>query len=107
MQRDLVRDEPLRLAQPVWEQLDNFHHHQPPRELGAKSYFCAPYHAWEKGLVENHNGLLRQYYPYISPSTLPIRKPIGPVMINLKMKNIILRKAILTTTIVVLLLGGR
>ena len=33
------------------------------RELGAKSYFCAPYHAWEKGLVENHNGLLRQYYP--------------------------------------------
>ena len=32
-------------------------------ELGAKSYFCAPYHAWEKGLVENHNGLLRQYYP--------------------------------------------
>ena len=23
---------------------------------------CAPYHAWEKGLVENHNGLLRQYY---------------------------------------------
>ncbi len=32
------------------------------RKLGAKSYFCAPYHAWEKGLVENHNGLLRQYY---------------------------------------------
>jgi IS30 family transposase len=33
------------------------------RELGAKGYFCAPYHSWEKGLVENHNGLLRQYYP--------------------------------------------
>jgi len=32
------------------------------RELESKSYFCAPYHSWEKGLVENHNGLLRQYF---------------------------------------------
>lgn len=32
------------------------------RELGCRSFFCAPYHSWEKGLVENHNGLLRQYY---------------------------------------------
>ena len=32
------------------------------RALGAKSYFCAPYHSWEKGLVENHNGLFRQYH---------------------------------------------
>lgn len=32
------------------------------RALGAKGYFCAPYHSWEKGLVENHNGLLRQYF---------------------------------------------
>ncbi len=38
-------------------------HLEVARELGAKSYFCAPYHSWEKGLVENHNGLLRQYYP--------------------------------------------
>jgi IS30 family transposase len=37
-------------------------HLEVARELGAKSYFCAPYHSWEKGLVENHNGLLRQYY---------------------------------------------
>jgi IS30 family transposase len=38
-------------------------HLEVSRELGTKSYFCAPYHSWEKGLVENHNGLLRQYYP--------------------------------------------
>lgn len=31
--------------------------------LGAKGYFCAPYHSWEKGGVENFNGLVRQYYP--------------------------------------------
>ena len=33
------------------------------RELGARSYFCNPYHSWEKGGVENANGLLRQYLP--------------------------------------------
>ena len=31
--------------------------------LGAKGYFCQPYHSWEKGGVENFNGLVRQYLP--------------------------------------------
>lgn len=31
--------------------------------LGAVSYFCRPYHSWEKGSVENMNGLLRRYIP--------------------------------------------
>lgn len=38
-------------------------HIEVTRSLGAKGYFCTPYHSWEKGLVENHNGLFRQYYP--------------------------------------------
>jgi len=38
-------------------------HRDVSRLLAARGYFCTPYHAWEKGLVENHNGLLRQYYP--------------------------------------------
>lgn len=29
----------------------------------SRPYFCRPYHAWEKGLVENTIGLLRQYFP--------------------------------------------
>jgi len=33
------------------------------RELMAPSYFCNPYCSWEKGGVENGNGLLRQYLP--------------------------------------------
>jgi transposase, IS30 family len=31
--------------------------------LAAVSYFCRPYHSWEKGAVENMNGLLRGYLP--------------------------------------------
>ena len=26
-------------------------------------YFCKPYHSWEKGTVENINGLIRRFFP--------------------------------------------
>lgn len=31
--------------------------------LECDSYFCKPYSSWEKGGVENYNGLVRQYFP--------------------------------------------
>src|SRR5574344_2154858 len=31
--------------------------------LNIKSYFCKPYHSWEKGTVENINGIIRWWYP--------------------------------------------
>lgn len=33
------------------------------RTLNASFYFCHPYASWERGLNENTNGLLRQYFP--------------------------------------------
>ena len=38
-------------------------HQKVSEALGASSYFCQPYHSWEKGGVENFNGLVRQYFP--------------------------------------------
>jgi transposase, IS30 family len=33
------------------------------QSLGLDTYFCRPYHSWEKGSVENANKMLRRYFP--------------------------------------------
>jgi IS30 family transposase len=38
-------------------------HKQLGESLEADVYFAKPYHSWERGLNENTNGLLRQYFP--------------------------------------------
>jgi IS30 family transposase len=38
-------------------------HEEMSSMIGAPVYFCHPYSAWEKGGVENTNGLIRQYIP--------------------------------------------
>ena len=42
-------------------------HTEIAKALDCKTYFAKPYHCWERGLNENHNGLLRQYFPKQSP----------------------------------------
>ena len=39
------------------------YHKQITEALGVDSYFAHPYQSWERGLNENHNGLIRQYLP--------------------------------------------
>ncbi len=42
---------------------ENQEHHVLNQNLGTDSYFCEPYHSWEKGTVENTNGLIRRFFP--------------------------------------------
>ncbi len=43
--------------------LEWMRHQEVARHFGAQSWFCRPYHSWEKGSVENLNGQLRFYFP--------------------------------------------
>jgi IS30 family transposase len=38
-------------------------HQEVSKALKAGFYFCHAYHSWERGLNENTNGLIRQYFP--------------------------------------------
>ena len=42
---------------------ENALHELTNKVLGLKSYFCNPYHSWEKGTVENRIGMVRRFYP--------------------------------------------
>lgn len=42
---------------------ENVEHERVNKVLNARSFFCVPYHSWEKGTVENSIGLIRRYLP--------------------------------------------
>ncbi len=42
-------------------------HSELAKQLECETYFAKPYHPWERGLSENHNGLLRQFFPKKMP----------------------------------------
>lgn len=42
---------------------ENVEHLTVNETVGTKSYFCLPFHSWEKGTVENTVGLVRRFFP--------------------------------------------
>lgn len=58
----LLRDYRVRTI--TYDNGREFWQHEEVNEvLGCASFFAAPYHSWERGLNENTNGLIRQYFP--------------------------------------------
>ena len=47
--------------------LEWMRHAEVGAHFGAVSWFCLPYHSWEKGGVENMNGQVRFYFPKHEP----------------------------------------
>ena len=43
--------------------IENRHHEDVAATLNVSTYFCHPYHSWEKGGVENTIGRIRRYIP--------------------------------------------
>ena len=71
-QAEVVAEAAVHLLQPYEGKVltitaDNgkeFTHHEHIKELlKTDVYFAHPYHSWERGLSENTNGLIRQYFP--------------------------------------------
>jgi IS30 family transposase len=66
---DALRDSVESLPSAVWQSctFDNgtegVQHLQLTQDYGIPTYFCDPYASWQKGGVENMNGLIRQYLP--------------------------------------------
>jgi len=42
---------------------ENALHELTNKKLSSDSYFCNPYHSWERGTVENIIGIVRRFYP--------------------------------------------
>jgi IS30 family transposase len=86
---DEVTTEIVRLLAPSKEHVqtitfDNgreFSEHELINEsLDCQSYFAKPYHSWERGLNENTNGLIRQYFPKKTDLREVTREEISFVM---------------------------
>ena len=62
------------------------YHEQLTAELGVAVYFARPYHSWERGLNENTNGLLRQYWPKSTDFTQVTDKDVLAVVTQLNQR---------------------
>jgi len=58
-------------------------HQEISKALRADFYFAHPYSSWERGLNENTNGLIRQYFPKKHDFTTITEKDISMVMSKL------------------------
>jgi len=59
------------------------YHEKITKKLEAPVYFADPYSSWQRGLNENTNGLLRQYWPKVTNFKNVPKKEVASVIIQL------------------------
>jgi transposase, IS30 family len=59
--------------------VENYEHQRVGAELKCPTYFCHPYHPYEKGTVENTIGLIRQYIPKKTPLSTVTKSDINKI----------------------------
>jgi len=59
------------------------YHEQIADALNVDAYFAHPYHSWERGLNENHNGLIRQYLPKGQPLDKVTKQQVDDIQTRL------------------------
>lgn len=62
------------------------YHEQISEALDIKGYFAHPYHSWERGLNENHNGLIRQYLPKGQPLDKVTKQQVANIQTKLNQR---------------------
>ena len=62
--QDLTRQFPDKVKTLTFDNGSEFVEHEKiAKSLNAKTFFAHPYSSWERGINENTNGLLRQFFP--------------------------------------------
>ncbi|HXK52966.1 MAG TPA: IS30 family transposase [bacterium] len=62
---DMLKDIPAEYRKSITfdNGLENAQHEEIAKQLSVQTYFCHPYHSWEKGGVENGIGVIRRFLP--------------------------------------------
>jgi IS30 family transposase len=62
------------------------YHEKIAEALSVDTYFAHPYRSWERGLNENHNGLIRQYLPKDQPLDKVTKKQVVDIQTRLNQR---------------------
>lgn len=79
---DSLKDLPAKLRKTITYDngTENANHRLTNEVLKTKSYFCNPYHSWEKGSIENRIGMIRRYFPKKTDWSLITQRQIDKVV---------------------------
>jgi IS30 family transposase len=63
-----IKSEQLDIKSITFDNGTEFADHERLNKLGINTYFCDPHSPWQKGAIENANGILRRFIPFELPA---------------------------------------